>query len=36
MSQLPSWRMVDPLPVLDSYSKGGNDNGEDDVAGFFD
>ena len=36
MSQLPSWRMVDPLPVLDSYSNDRNDNGEDDVTGFFD
>jgi len=36
MSQLPSWRMVDPLPVLDSYSSGGNDGGDDDVTGFFD
>ena len=36
MSQLPSWRMVDPLPVLDSYSDDKNDNGEDDVTGFFD
>ena len=36
MSQLPSWRMVDPLPVLDSYSNDRNETGEDDVAGFFD
>ena len=35
LSQLPSWRMVDPLPVLDSYSQGGNENYDDDVTGFF-
>ena len=36
MSQLPSWKMVDPLPVLDSYSNDRNETGEDDVTGFFD
>ena len=36
MSQLPSWRMVDPLPVLDSYSNVRNESSEDDVTGFFD
>ena len=36
ISQMPSWKMVDPLPLLDSYSRDANDNDEDDVTGFFD
>jgi hypothetical protein len=36
MSQLPGWRMVDPLPLLDSYAKERIENADDDVIGFFD
>jgi len=32
MSQLPNWRMVDPLPLLDTYSSDKNQTSEDDVT----
>jgi len=36
LSQLPSWRMIDPLPILDSYvssAAGGADQEFDDYFG---
>lgn len=35
MSQLPSWQMIDPLPVLDSYSGSGSKQVDDDEFGEF-
>ena len=35
LSQLPSWQMIDPLPVLESYSIRKGKTDEDDVADFF-
>ena len=34
LSQLPSWRMIDPLPVLENYSAQNRKN-DDDIAGNF-
>lgn len=34
LSQLPAWRMIDPLPVLESFADGGLDE-SDDMQKFF-
>ena len=36
LSQIPNWKLIDPLPVLDSYNSGRDENFVDDVQGFFD
>ena len=35
LSQLPSWRMIDPLPVLEKYVSEKKKNDEDIVGDFF-
>ena len=35
LSQLPSWRMIDPLPVLENYAAENNKTEEDIVGDFF-
>ena len=32
---LPNWKLVDPLPILDSYVREGSNTQSDDVTGFF-
>ena len=35
LAQLPSWQMIDPLPVLESYSSKNGEKKQDEVDGFF-
>jgi hypothetical protein len=35
MSQLPSWQMIDPLPILDGYSGDRKKSRKEDLEGFF-
>lgn len=35
LAQLPSWQMIDPLPVLESYTSKNGKKKQDDVDGFF-
>ena len=35
LSQMPSWRMIDPLPVLESYSMNKDNATEEGMEGFF-
>ena len=35
LSQLPSWRMIDPLPVLENYAAENRKDDDDIVGNFF-
>ena len=35
LTQLPSWRMIDPLPVLESYNMKTEKRETDQLAGYF-
>ncbi|MFO0077638.1 MAG: VCBS domain-containing protein, partial [Planctomycetota bacterium] len=36
MTQVPTWKMIDPLVVMDSYSSGMDDAGSDEMNSYFD
>jgi len=36
LSQMPNWRLIDPLPVLESYEMRKASSGEDELKVFFD
>ena len=35
LAQMPSWRMIDPLPVLDSYAGGASSDQDEEFEDFF-
>jgi hypothetical protein len=36
IAQMPNWRLIDPLPVLESYETKSGSSRKDDMHGFFD
>jgi hypothetical protein len=36
MTQVPTWKMIDPLVVMDSYSGGMEDGPSDEMNSYFD